>query len=255
VSPAADRLANTVAVITGTALGIGAETARTFGREGARVAMLDIDGAGNAKVAETVREAGGDPLALTCDVTSSAAVRAAVDAVMSRWGRIDLLVNNAGGFAVMRPTEEIPDEEWEAIFRFNVTSAFLCTKAVLPIMKRQRSGRIVNLASIVARAGAVQVTSHYAAAKSAIVGFTRHLALEVGPFGITVNAVAPGTVLTDRVRAVRTPEATQALADRVPLRRLGEPADIADVILFLASGSARWITGAVLDVNGGMVMA
>jgi len=255
VSPAAGRLAGTVAVITGTALGIGAETARTLGREGARVAMLDIDGGGNAKVAETVRQAGGDPLALTCDVTSSAAVRGAVDAVMSRWGRIDLLVNNAGGFAVMRLTEEIPDEEWEAIFRFNVTSAFLCTKAVLPIMKRQHSGRIVNLASIVARAGAVQVTSHYAAAKSAIVGFTRHLALEAGPFGITVNAVAPGTVLTDRVRAVRTPEATQALADRVPLRRLGEPADIADVILFLASDSARWITGAILDVNGGMVMA
>jgi 3-oxoacyl-[acyl-carrier protein] reductase len=255
VSPAAGRFANTVAIITGTALGIGAETARAFGREGARVAMLDIDGAGNTKVAETVRDLGGDPLALTCDVTSASAVRGAVDAVMARWDRIDLLVNNAGGFAVMRLTEEIPDDEWETIFRFNVTSAFLCTKAVLPIMKRQRSGRIVNLASIVARAGAVQVTSHYAAAKSAIVGFTRHLALEAGPFGITVNAVAPGTVLTDRVRAVRTPEATQALADRVPLRRLGEPSDIADVILFLASDSARWITGAVFDVNGGMVMA
>jgi 3-oxoacyl-[acyl-carrier protein] reductase len=255
MSPAAGRFASTVTIITGTALGIGAETARAFGREGARVAMLDIDGAGNAKVAESVRDLGGDPLALTCDVTSASAVRGAVDAVMARWGRIDLLVNNAGGFAVMRLTEDIPDEEWETIFRFNVTSAFLCTKAVLPIMKRQRSGRIVNLASVVARAGAVQVTSHYAAAKSAIVGFTRHLALEAGPFGITVNAVAPGTVLTDRVRAVRTPEATQALADRVPLRRLGEPSDIADVILFLASDSARWVTGAVLDVNGGMVMA
>jgi 3-oxoacyl-[acyl-carrier protein] reductase len=255
MSPAPGRFANTVAIITGTALGIGAETARAFGREGARVAMLDVDSAGNAKVAESVRDLGGDPLALTCDVTSASAVRGAVDAVMTRWGRIDLLVNNAGGFAVMRLTEDIPDEEWETIFRFNVTSAFLCTKAVLPIMKRQRSGRIVNLASVVARAGAVQVTSHYAAAKSAIVGFTRHLALEAGPFGITVNAVAPGTVLTDRVRAVRTPEATQALADRVPLRRLGEPSDIADVILFLASDSARWVTGAVLDVNGGMVMA
>lgn len=255
MSPTAGRFASTVTIITGTALGIGAETARAFGREGARVAMLDIDGAGNAKVAESVRDLGGDPLALTCDVTSASAVRGAVDAVMARWGRIDLLVNNAGGFAVMRLTEDIPDEEWETIFRFNVTSAFLCTKAVLPIMKRQRSGRIVNLASVVARAGAVQVTSHYAAAKSAIVGFTRHLALEAGPFGITVNAVAPGTVLTDRVRAVRTPEATQALADRVPLRRLGEPSDIADVILFLASDSARWVTGAVLDVNGGMVMA
>jgi 3-oxoacyl-[acyl-carrier protein] reductase len=249
------RFANRVVVLTGSALGIGAETARAFGREGARVAMLDIDGAGNAKVAETVREQGGDALPLTCDVMSAAAVRGAVDAVMTRWGRVDVLVNNAGGFAVMRLTEDIPDEEWETIFRFNVTSAFLCTKAVLPIMKRQRAGRIVNLASVVARAGAVPVTSHYAAAKAAIVGFTRHLALETGPSGITVNAVAPGTVLTDRVRAVRTPEATQALADRVPLRRLGEPDDIADAILFLASDAARWMTGVILDVNGGMVMA
>lgn len=255
MSAPAARFTDTVVMVTGTALGIGAETARALGREGARVAMLDIDGVGNAKVAEGVRELGGDALPLTCDVTSSAAVRGAVDAIMARWGRIDVLVNNAGGFAVMRLTEEIPDDEWEAIFRFNVTSAFLCTKAVLPIMKRQRAGRIVNLASVVARAGAIQVTSHYAAAKTAIIGFTRHLALEAGPFGITVNAVAPGTVLTDRVRAVRTPEATRALAERVPLRRLGEPDDIADVVLFLASDAARYMNGAVLDVNGGMVMA
>jgi 3-oxoacyl-[acyl-carrier protein] reductase len=244
-----------VVMLTGTALGIGAATARAFAREGARVAMLDIDATGNAAVGDEVKKLGGDPLVLKADVTRSADVRGAVEAIMARWGRVDVLVNNAGGFATMRLTEDIPEDEWETIFRFNVSSAFLCTKAVLPIMKRQRAGRIVNLSSIVARAGAVGVTSHYAAAKAAIVGFTRHLALEVGPHGIRVNAVAPGTTLTERVRNVRSPEESQKIADRVPLRRLGEPDDIADVVLFLASDAARYMTGTVLDVNGGLVMA
>jgi NAD(P)-dependent dehydrogenase (short-subunit alcohol dehydrogenase family) len=249
------RFAGAVAMITGTALGIGAATARAFAREGARVAMLDIDEPRNAAVGDEVKTLGGDPLVLRADVTASADVRRAVEAITARWGRVDILVNNAGGFATMRLTEDIPDDEWETIFRFNVTSAFLCTKAVLPIMKRQRSGRIVNFSSVVARAGAIPVTSHYASAKAAIVGFTRHLALEVGPHGITVNAVAPGTTLTERVRAVRSPEESRKIAERVPLRRLGEPDDIADVVLFLASDSARYMTGAVLDVNGGLVMA
>jgi NAD(P)-dependent dehydrogenase (short-subunit alcohol dehydrogenase family) len=165
-----------------------------------------------------------------------------------------VLVNNAGGFSVIRRTEDIPDEEWDAIFRFNVTSAFLCTKAVLPHMRRQRSGSIVNLSSIAGRSSAVTVTSHYAASKAAILGFTRHVALEAADDGIRVNAVAPGTVATERVRALRTPEQTRRIAETVPLGRIGEPEEIADVVLFLASDAARYVTGASLDVNGGLVM-
>jgi 3-oxoacyl-[acyl-carrier protein] reductase len=249
------RFKDQVVIVTGAARGIGAATARAFAREGARVAVLDIDAPGAQAVAGEAKRLGAEALAFKTDVTVAAEVRQAVDTIVSRWNRIDVLVNNAGGFSVMRKTEDIPDEEWDAILRFNVTSAFLCTKAVLPLMKRQKSGRIVNLASIVGRGGAVTVTAHYAAAKAAIIGFTRQLAREVGPDGITVNAVAPGTVATDRFLALRGPEERKQMAASVPLRRVAEPDEIADAVLFLASDAASYINGVALDVNGGLVMA
>ncbi len=247
------RFNGQVVVVTGAARGIGAAVARAFAQEGARLAVLDVDESG---VEALARDLAGkaDVLALKTDVTVAAEVRQAIDAVVGRWSRVDVLVNNAGGFSVVRPTEEIPDDEWDRILRFNLTSAFLCSKAVLPIMKRQGSGRIVNLSSIVGRGGAVSVTSHFAAAKAGILGFTRHLAREVGPHGITVNAVAPGTTATERVKAVRSVEETRRIAESVPLRRVGEPEEMADCVLFLASPAARYVTGATLDVNGGLVM-
>jgi 3-oxoacyl-[acyl-carrier protein] reductase len=244
-----------VVVVTGAAKGIGAVTAEAFGRERARVAALDIDGAGVDSVVAALSARGVDALGAKTDVTSSAAVRAAVDAVLSRWGRVDVLVNNAGGFAVMRTFEDIEESEWEAIVRSNLTSVFLVCKAVLPVMKRQKAGRIVNLASVVARGGAVRVPAHYAASKAGVIALTRMLALEVADLGITVNAVAPGTTATDRVIAARTPEETARVAAAIPLGRLGRPAEIAEAILFLASDAASFVTGAVLDVNGGQEMA
>ena len=249
------RFAGRVVVVTGAAKGIGAVTAEAFGHEGARVAALDLDGPGVDKVAAGLIARGGEALALKTDATSSSAVRAAVDAVLSRWGRIDVLVNNAGGFAVMRTIEDTEESEWEAILRSNLTSAFLVCKAVVPVMKRQQAGRIVNLASVVARGGAVRVPAHYAAAKAGVIALTRMLALEVAELGITVNAVAPGTTATDRVLAARTPEETARVAAAIPLRRLGQPQEIAETILFLASDAASFVTGAVLDVNGGQEMA
>jgi NAD(P)-dependent dehydrogenase (short-subunit alcohol dehydrogenase family) len=249
------RFAGRVVVVTGAAKGIGAVTAEAFGHEGARVAALDLDGAGVDKVAAALIAGGGEALALKTDATSSSTVRAAVDAVLSRWGRIDVLVNNAGGFAVMRTIEDTEESEWEAILRSNLTSAFLVCKAVVPVMKCQQAGRIVNLASVVARGGAVRVPAHYAAAKAGVIALTRMLALEVAELGITVNAVAPGTTATDRVLAARTPEETARVAAAIPLRRLGQPAEIAETILFLASDAASFVTGAVLDVNGGQEMA
>lgn len=243
-----------VVLVTGAAKGIGLRIARAFGREGARVAALDIDAPGADALARELVAEGREALALKADVTAALEVRQAVDAVLGRWGRIDVLVNNAGGFSVIRRTEDIPDDEWEAIFRFNVTSAFLCAKAVLPQMKRQRSGAIVNLSSVAGRAGAVTVTSHYAAAKAALLGFTRHLAREVARDGIRVNAVAPGTVATERFRALRSPEETRRMAESVPLGRVAKPEEIAEVVLFLASDAAGYVTGATLDVNGGLVM-
>jgi 3-oxoacyl-[acyl-carrier protein] reductase len=155
----------------------------------------------------------------------------------------------------MRTFEDIEESEWEAIVRSNLTSVFLVCKAVLPVMKRQKAGRIVNLASVVARGGAVRVPAHYAAAKAGVIALTRMLALEVADLGITVNAVAPGTTATDRVIAARAPEETARVAAAIPLGRLGRPAEIAGAILFLASDAASFVTGAVLDVNGGQEMA
>jgi 3-oxoacyl-[acyl-carrier protein] reductase len=249
------RFQGRVVIVTGAARGIGAVTAEAFAREGARVAALDVDGAGVDAVAKRLRDAGAEVMAFGADAAAPAEIRAVVDAVVDRWQRIDVLVNNAGGFATIRATEEITDDEWASILRSNLTTAFVCSRAVLPVMKRQRAGRIVNVASVVARGGAVRVTSHYAAAKAGVVGFTRHLALEVGPDGITVNAVAPGTTATERVRALRTAEQSRELAQTIPVRRLGEPSEIAEAILFLASDAASFVNGATLDVNGGQVMA
>ena len=248
------RLEGKVVIVTGAARGIGAAIAEACAREGARVAALDLDAGGVDAVAATLRGRGSDALPLSCDVTRAPEIAAALEAVLARWGRVDVLVNNAGGFAVIRDTEDIAEAEWEAILTSNLTSVFLFSKAVLPIMKRQRYGRIVNLASVVGRAGAVRVTSHYAAAKAGVIGFTRHLALEVGAAGITVNAVAPGTTATERVLKARTPEETARVAAAIPVRRLGEPREIADAVVFLASDAAAFINGATLDVNGGQVM-
>lgn len=248
------RFTGRVAIVTGAARGIGLRIVRAFASEGARVAALDIDGAGLEALTRELEERREDVLALKTDVTAAAEVRQALETVVGRWERVDVLVNNAGGFSVIRRTEDIPEAEWDAIVRLNVTSTFLASKAVLPIMRRQRAGAIVNLSSIAGRAGAVTVTSHYAAAKAAILGFTRHLAREVAAEGIRVNAVAPGTVATERFRALRSNEEGQRLAASVPMGRVAEPEEIAEVVLFLASDGARYITGATLDVNGGLLM-
>jgi len=248
------QLEGKVVIVTGAAKGIGAAIVEACAREGAKVAALDLDSGGVEKLASALRGNGADVLALAVDVTRSPDISRGFEAVLARWGRVDVLVNNAGGFAVIRATEEISEEEWDTIMASNLTSVFLCSKAVLPIMKRQKYGRIVNLASVVGRAGAVRVTSHYAAAKAGVIGFTRHLALEVGAHGITVNAVAPGTTATERVLKARTPEETRKVAETIPVKRLGEPREIAEAVVFLASDSAAFINGATLDVNGGQVM-
>ena len=249
------RFEGRVVIVTGAARGIGAVTAEAFAHEGARLAVLDLDGAGADATAKRLRETGAEAVGFRADAAAPGDVRGVVDAVVDHWQRVDVLVNNAGGFATIRATEDITDAEWESILRSNLTSVFVASRAVLPVMKRQRAGRIVNVSSVVARGGAVRVTSHYAAAKAGVVGFTRHLALEVGPDGITVNAVAPGTTMTERVKALRTPEQTREVAQTIPVRRLGEPMEIAEAILFLASDAASFVNGATLDVNGGQVMA
>jgi NAD(P)-dependent dehydrogenase (short-subunit alcohol dehydrogenase family) len=249
------RFAGQVAVVTGAAVGIGGAVAEMFAREGARVVALDIDPHGLAAMEQRLVAAGADTLALPADATSVPDIGRAIDAAAGRWGRIDVLVNNAGGFFKVVTVEEIADDEWDEILRLNLTSVFIGCKAVLPIMKRQRRGRIVNVASIAGRSGNVPTAAHYAAAKGGILAFTRQVAREVAAHGITVNAVAPGTTGTPRVMRARTPEATRAIAAAIPVGRLGTPEEIAEAVLFLASGAASFVTGAVLDVNGGQAMS
>ena len=246
------RFTERVVMVTGAGRGIGAAVARAFAAEGARVAVIDIDGAAVEALAAAL---GPATLPLRADVTRAAEVRTAVDAIVARWDRVDILVNNAGGFGTVRPqTEQIPDAEWDAVLALNLTSAFLCCKAVLPGMKQRGWGRIVNLSSIGGRGAAVMLSSPYATTKAGVLGFTRHLALETAGAGITVNAIAPGTVATERFLALRTPAETQALVERVPMGRAAEPSEIAQCIVFLASDAAAYMTGACLDVNGGVLM-
>ena len=238
------RLDGKIAVVTGGARGIGAETADVFRENGATVVTWDVSDGADRKV----------------DVTSAAGVREAVDAVLKEHGRIDVLVNNAG---ILRDallvkvkdgeiTGGMAEAEFDAVIAVNLKGVYVCTAAVAPVMIRQRSGRILNASSVVGLYGNFGQTN-YVASKAAIIGMTKVWARELGPRGITVNAVAPGFIGTEMVRQM--PEKILAtMVERTPVRRLGEPRDVANAYLFLASDEASFVNGAVLSVDGGVVV-
>jgi NAD(P)-dependent dehydrogenase (short-subunit alcohol dehydrogenase family) len=237
-------------IVTGGAAGIGKAAAGSFAALGATVLVVDV-----SPDAEVVAEAlGGSSFAVHADVTRPADVAAMVEACLERCGRVDVLVNVAGGFPRRTATWELADEDWDAVVDLNLRSVFLCSKAVLPEMIRRRSGRIVNVSSGAGRTTTHVTGAHYAAAKAGVLGFTRHLAREVGEHGITVNAVAPGVTLTPRIDRLYQETRKRELAAMVPLGRLSTPEEQAGPIVFLASDAAAYITGATLDVNGGRYM-
>jgi 3-oxoacyl-[acyl-carrier protein] reductase len=250
----ASRFAGRVAIVTGAAQGIGAATARRLAAEGAIVAVLDRNEDGANATAGAIAASGGDAIALPCDVSSAASVATAVDEVVTSKGHLDVLVNNAG---VTRDNLlfKMDEDDWTTVLQVNLTSVFLMCRAAQRHMVAAGYGRIVNLSSRSALGNRGQ--ANYAAAKAGIQGLTATLAIELGPFNITVNAVAPGYVATPMTAAtaervgMSTEDHQSEVALRTPLRRVAQPEEIASVIAFLASDDASYVSGQTLYVNGG----
>lgn len=252
----AGRLAGSVAIVTAAAQGIGEAIAHTFADAGAAVALVDINLGQARQVAAAIEARGGRAYAVQADVTRSAEAAAMLKHVLERSGTVDILVNAAGGFHRLAPITDITDEEWERVIDLNLKTAFFCSRAVAPVMIERRKGRIVNIASGSGIAPNPYAPTYlpYGAAKAGLIGFTKILARDLGPYGITVNAISPGTTLTPRVRKVRDEESVKRIASQNPLRCLVEPVDSAEAALFLASPEARYITGVNLMVNAGNLM-
>jgi 3-oxoacyl-[acyl-carrier protein] reductase len=243
-----------IALVTGAARGMGRATALTLARRGAAVAVNDTRQAFAEAVAAEIEAAGGRALVCPGDVSDEGQVEAMIAAVVARFGTVDILVNNAGILRATSPLETIPLEEWQQMLAVNLTGVFLCTRAVLPIMKAQRSGKIVNVSSSAGRSTSTFGGAHYTTAKAAVLGLTRHTAREAAPFGINVNAVAPGSIDTDMVRELAPPERMEEERRQIPLGRLGTAQDEANLVAFLCSEEASYLSGATIDINGGTLM-
>ncbi|HEY51000.1 MAG TPA: 3-oxoacyl-[acyl-carrier-protein] reductase [Dehalococcoidia bacterium] len=240
-------LSGKVAIVTGSARGIGREIALRLAEAGATVVVSDVADA--EPVAGEIREMGRQSLAVAADVTSTSDVAGLVEKATGEYRRVDILVNNAG-IARDQLLMRMSDEDWEAVLNVNLKSVFLCTRAVLRHMVRQRWGRIVSISSIVGIVGNPG-QANYASSKAGIIGFTKTLAREVGSRGITVNAIAPGFIVSKMTEQLSEEQKGEMLK-RIPLGFLGTPRDVAEAVAFLASEEARYITGQVLGVDGGL---
>jgi len=249
----AGRLSGSTAIVTAAGQGLGEAIAKIFAREGASVAIVDINLPEAKRVGAGIEATGGSALVLKADVTSSQEVAGMVKAVLDRWGTVDILVNAAGGFHRFAPITDISEEEWDRVITLNLKTAFLCAQAVAKTMMERKKGRIINIASGAGIAPNPHAPSYlpYGAGKAGLIGFTKHLAKQLGPYGITVNAIAPGTTLTPRVRKVRDAASIETIAAMNAMKCLVEPQDTAEAVLFLASNESRYITGVTLNVNAG----
>lgn len=246
------RLQNKVAVITGGAQGIGRAIALGMGREGAKVVVADLQATKAKETTDEVRALGAEAIAVEVNVASELSVKQLADQTFERFGRIDILVNDAGIY-LKAPVVDKTEEDWDRTIDINLGGNFLCARAFVPAMRKQQSGRIISLASSIAHTGAREFAD-YAASKAAIIGLVKALARELGPDGITVNAICPGSANTEMPRRHRSEEETMARLRATPLGHILEPGDIAGPILFLASDAAAYITGQAYNINCGTVM-
>jgi 3-oxoacyl-[acyl-carrier protein] reductase len=242
-----------IAVVTGAASGIGRAVAKRLAENDFIAVILDINEEGGKQVAAEIQRRGKYATFIALDVTREADVQKTFQKIISDHGRIDALVNVAGGSLHRHKIEEFPLDHWQAVIDVNLTSTFLCCRAVTGIMKRQKSGAIVNISSDIGFSGDAS-RSAYAAAKAGIVGFSKTLALELAPYNVRANVVAPGRIATKRVRATYSDAEWEAAAKRIPLGHAGEPEDVAEAVAFLASDSSKHMTGQTLHVNGGRIM-
>jgi 3-oxoacyl-[acyl-carrier protein] reductase len=244
-----------VAIVTAAAgAGIGQASARRFAQEGAQLVVSDAHARRVGEAAEAMsKDFGREVLALAVDVREPAQVNDMVRMALDRFGQIDILMNNAG-INKLQPVWEMDDETWRMVIDVNLTGTFNCTRAVVPHMIERRSGAIVNMASVVGWVGSPDGEAHYAAAKAGIMGFTRAVAAEVGRHGVRVNAIAPGLIYNQFLERIYPKAFFESFVKRVPLGRAGEPPDVADLALFLASDQSRYITGEVVCISGGAFM-
>ncbi len=244
------KLENKVTIITGAGSGIGRETAILFAKEGAKVVVADINEMGSEETVAEIKKI-GEGFFVKLDVSNRVQSKQMVQDTMERYGRIDVLINNAGIVQDALVTK-MTEEQWDRVIDVNLKGAFNCIQAVVDVMINQGSGVIINASSVVGLYGNVGQTN-YSAAKSGLIGMTKTLAKELGKKGIRVNAVAPGFIVTPMTSAV-TEKILEIMKEKTPLRRLGEPRDVANAYLYLASDDAKFVNGAVLSVDGGLVI-
>lgn len=250
---ARNELNGKAAVVTGGSRGIGRAIAARLAEAGGDILVADIDGVQAKKVADELSKEYGRSMAVQLDVTQEKSIDGIIKIALEEFGKVDILVNNAG---IMFRTRilDISLEEWNSTLSVNLTGPFLLTKVVLPLMKRNGYGRIVNISSSAGRSVSTLGGAHYTASKAALLGFTRAVAKEMAPFGITVNAVCPGLIDTQMVRDTTTEAELENFIHSFPIQRLGLPEEIGDLVVFLCSEKASYITGASIDINGGDLM-
>ena len=246
-------LANRTAIVTGAGQGIGRAVAKGLAEQGASVVIAELNGENGDRVAKDIKAAGGAALAVQTDVSKEESVEAMVKEAQRAFKEVHILVNNAALFPASS-VAEMKLSEWEQVIRTNLTGTFFCSRAVMPGMKEKGAGRIINFTSGRALQGSKH-GAHYAASKGGIIGFSKSLALELAPYGITVNSICPGAIDTPQPKAHVKDEAEfYAKAKKIPLGRVGQPEDLVGAVLFLASDWSSYVTGQMIAVNGGSIM-
>ncbi len=243
-------MTNKIAIVTGAGQGMGRSVAMKLASEGNKIIVNDVNSEQADSTVSKINALGGIAYPNNADVTSHDEVTNMADQCLTLYGNIHILVNNAG---VLRPTKviDIEEQEWDWVIGVNLKGTYLCSRAVLPAMQDAGWGRIVNFSSTAGKSTSTVGGAHYTAAKAGILGFTRHLSREAAPFGITVNSVCPGLIDTEMVRSTISEDRAKFYTDSFPISRMGDPTEVAELVAFLASDKAAYITGASLDINGG----